>query len=289
MTTTPGDKAQPTDADLLDAARGGDPRALEALIARHQSRIFRFGMRMCGDSEDAKDVLQDTLVAVTRTWNDFRGDSSVSTWLYSIARSFCLKRRRKEKQAADRVELLEQQGVDSPVHPGTGRQPDQLVRDAELRTALQDALLELDEKQREVFVLRDVEGLSARDVAESLGISVDAVKSRLHRARVTVRNRLAPVFFGDESRVPVSGSGCPDVLTLYSKNEEQEISADLCAEMERHLEGCESCRAACDSMKATLHLCRTSPVPEVPPEIQTQVRNALKTLMASPLGPSRAE
>ncbi|MBK8010825.1 MAG: sigma-70 family RNA polymerase sigma factor [Deltaproteobacteria bacterium] len=280
---------EPTDAELLEAARGGDRRALEALIARHQPRIFRFGMRMCGDPEDAKDVLQDTLVAVTRTWNDFRGESSVSTWLYSIARSFCLKRRRKEKQAADRVETLEHQGGDSFVHAAAERQPDQLVRDGELRTALQDALLALDEKQREVFVLRDVEGLSARDVADSLGISVEAVKSRLHRARVAVRNRLAPIFFGDESQVPASRPGCPDVLTMYSQNEEQEISADLCAEMERHLEACESCRAACDSMKATLHLCRTSPVPEVPPEIQAQVRSALRALVPSPLGPSSTD
>src|SRR3954463_8602217 len=87
------------DGLLLERARSGQQDALEQLLARHQSQVYRFGMKMCRDPEDAKDVLQDTLLSVARGVRDFRGGSSVSTWLYTIARSFCLKKRRKSKFA----------------------------------------------------------------------------------------------------------------------------------------------------------------------------------------------
>ena len=87
--------------ELLERARSGDEAALEALLERHQAQIYRFGMRMCRDPEDAKDVLQETLLAMARGIRDFRAASSVSTWLYTIARSFCVKKRRKSKFAPD--------------------------------------------------------------------------------------------------------------------------------------------------------------------------------------------
>ena len=85
--------------DLLARARKGDRDALNALLAHHQSQIYRFGLKMCRDSEDAQDVLQDTLFAMARGVGNFRGASSISTWLYTIARSFCIKKRRRSKFA----------------------------------------------------------------------------------------------------------------------------------------------------------------------------------------------
>src|SRR5512143_1364177 len=96
-----------SDALLLDRARTGDRRALEDLIGRHQRRVYRFGLKMCRDPEDAKDVLQETLLAAARTVKDFRGASSVSTWLYTIARSFCIKKRRRSKFAPEQEESLD--------------------------------------------------------------------------------------------------------------------------------------------------------------------------------------
>src|SRR5574342_169891 len=97
---------QRADSELLEAARRGDADSLEALLARHQAQVYRFGMKMCRDPEDARDVLQDTLLAVARTVKDFRGAASVSTWLYTIARSFCIKRRRRSKFAPAQEESL---------------------------------------------------------------------------------------------------------------------------------------------------------------------------------------
>src|SRR6187549_313942 len=87
------------DTELLERARSGQAEALERLLERHQGQIYRFGMKMCRDPEDAKDVLQDTLLSIARNVKDFRGGSSLSTWLFAVARSFCVKKRRKSKFA----------------------------------------------------------------------------------------------------------------------------------------------------------------------------------------------
>ena|SRR2546426_9552644 len=89
-----------SDTELLNSLERGDDNAVEELLRRYQPRIYQFGMKMCGDPEDAKDVPQDTLLTMARSLRSFRRDSSLSTWLYTIARSFCIKKRRKSKFAA---------------------------------------------------------------------------------------------------------------------------------------------------------------------------------------------
>jgi len=96
-----------SDEELLASARAGDRAALEALLQRHQAQVYRFGVKMCRDPEDAKDVLQDTLLAMARGVRAFRGASSISTWLYTIARSYCIKKRRKSKFAPEAERSLE--------------------------------------------------------------------------------------------------------------------------------------------------------------------------------------
>jgi RNA polymerase sigma-70 factor (ECF subfamily) len=121
-----------------------------------------------------------------------------------------------------------------------------------------------------------VEGLSAVEVAEVTGLGVEAVKSRLHRARLQVRERLAPLL----GRIPVPGSACPDVLSLFSRHLEDQIDPGTCAEMERHLAACPRCRRACDSLKHVLSLCRRSVVPEVPSDLQESVRAGIRAFLA---------
>jgi RNA polymerase sigma-70 factor (ECF subfamily) len=134
---------------------------------------------------------------------------------------------------------------------------------------------------REVLVLRDVEGLSAPEVAEVLGVSVQAVKSRLHRARLSVRAHVAPLLGVPTEATAVGPGACPDVLTLFSQHLEDEISSEVCGEMERHLAACSRCRSACDSLKRTLALCRAAgPAAPVPPSVQASVRVALRDFLA---------
>lgn len=272
------DTAAP-DTELLAAARSGDKAALEALLDRHQAQVYRFGMKMCRHPEDAQDVLQETLLAMARGVRDFRGASSISTWLYTVARSFCIKKRRGRKFTAEQTSLDASGASDGAVISDPARAPDEVVSGKQLEVALESAIRALEPAYREVLLLRDVEGLSAAEVAEVLGVSVQAVKSRLHRARVAVRAHVAPML-GLPSDATAALGTCPDVLTLFSKHLEEEISAEVCREMESHMERCPRCRAACDSLKQTLALCRTSaPKTEVPPAVQHAVRRALQEFL----------
>lgn len=269
--------AELTDEALLEAARAGDRRALERLLGKYQRHVYRFGMKMCGKPDDAEEVLQDTLLAAARGVREFRGAAAVSTWLYTIARSFCIKRRRRSKFAPEREESLEAEREAARQVADTSRGPDEELAGRQVERALDEAIRELEPMYREVLVLRDVEGLPASEVAQVLGLSVEAVKSRLHRARVAVRAKVAPKL-GIGTEPPKSS--CPDVVQLLSRKLEGEISPEICAEMERHVASCPGCTGACDSLKQTLSMCRNSPAPEIPAATREAVRKALADLLS---------
>jgi RNA polymerase sigma-70 factor (ECF subfamily) len=267
------------DAELLAAARGGDRRALEELLARHQRRVFRFGLRMCNDEERAKDVLQETLLAAARGIREFRGAASVSTWLYTIARSFCIKSRRASKFAPEQVESLDAAPEARRV-ADAARGPEEATAAAQLDAALRAAIASLEPMYREALVLRDVEGLPAAEVAEILGVSVEAVKSRLHRARLAVRERVAPLLgVPEEVASAPAPAPCPDILTLFSRKLEGEISGQVCAELEEHVRACDACRGRCDSLRSTLALCSRAGDDPVPPHVERSVREALRKVL----------
>ena len=268
------------DDTLLENARGGDPAAIEALLERHQAQIYRFGMKLCRNPDDAADVVQETLLAMARGIRDFRGASSLSTWLYAVARSHCIKKRRRSKFAPSGEESLEQGGArEALALVDPAKLPEEALAGRELEAALERAIGKLDPMYREVLVLRDGEGLTAPEVAEVLGLSVQAVKTRLHRARLAVRDELAPLMDVPEASDPTSL--CPDVLTTFSRHLEGEIDSDVCAAMEKHLDVCPRCRGACDSLRRTLLLCRTAASDvEVPPAVQQSVRHALRDFLA---------
>jgi len=268
-------------SDLLARARNGDRDALDALLAHHQAQIYRFGLKMCRDPEDARDVLQDTLFAMARGVHDFRGASSVSTWLYKIARSFCIKKRRRSKFAPARERSLDSDAnLEAARLADPAKAPDQALAAQEVEVALEQAIGKLDPMHREVLLLRDAEGLTAPEVAEVLDVSVQAVKSRLQRARLSVRAQLAPLLDMPAER-PVGAGPCPDILNVFSRYLEGEISPEVCSTMERHLEGCPRCRTACDSLRRTLALCHTSGATVVvPADVQASVKTALKRFLA---------
>jgi RNA polymerase sigma-70 factor (ECF subfamily) len=273
--------ADDTTQFLLEQARGGDRKALEDLLARHQNQVYRFGLKMCRNPEDAEDVLQDTLLAMARGVRDFRGGSSISTWLYTIARNYCIKKRRRSKFAPAETQSLDSAaGVDAVQLPDPGKAPDAAAAERQIQRALERAIAALDPKYREVLLLRDQEGLTAPEVADVLGISVQAVKSRLHRARLDVRERVAPLLGVQVMPEPEPGAPCPDVPRLFSRYLEHDIAPSVCATMERHLETCPRCRAACDSLKRTLALCRTSAsAVAVPADVQASVKVALRDFL----------
>jgi RNA polymerase sigma-70 factor (ECF subfamily) len=273
------------DEELLASLRAGNDAAIGALLTRHAPAIYRFGVKMCRDPEDAKDVLQETLLAAARGLHEFRGASSLSTWLYTVARSFCIKKRRRSKFAPRELTSLDEPGAagDAMSHD---KGPEEVASDRELTALLDDAIGALDPANREVLVLRDVEGLTAPEVAQVLGTSVDAVKSRLHRARAEVRARLeSHLPLAERPSVAPAAGGCPEVVTLFSRYVEGEIGPAECAAMQTHVGACKRCNAACESLRHTLALCKADPSADVPPDVQALVRKALRDL-AGP-SPSR--
>ena len=163
----------------------------------------------------------------------------------------------KEQVCTRRRAFVEWHGFRScgPREPPSER-PDHIVSAKELGNYLHKAVQSLDPMYREVLLLRDGEGLSAPEVAEILGIGVDAVKSRLHRARLAVRDQMAPLLGVLPKPAPAFPRNCPDVLTLFSRHLENEIDPEICKTMELHLAECSGCRDDCESLKKTLALCK---------------------------------
>jgi RNA polymerase sigma-70 factor (ECF subfamily) len=259
-----------TDEELLEAARAGDEEALEALLARHEQRVFRFGLRMCGNEEDARDVLQETLLAAFRGVRQFRGDAQLSTWLFQVARSFCTKARRRGVGEPARHEPLESAAAREVSVPASA--PDDRAHAREMARVIQEALLALPEGQREVVLLRDVEGLTAEEAAAVVGIEVAALKSRLHRARMAMQERIAALLGVGAS----DSAACPGLRRELLTHPDDDLDQAACARLEHHLERCPRCGPACEELKRSVSLCRSLPGGGVPVEVRSQVRTALR-------------
>lgn len=258
-------------AELVARAKGGDREALEAVLGAVAPSIHRFGLRMCRNVHDAEDVLQDTLVNVAKHLADFEGRSSLSSWVFALTRSACTRKRRGLK---NQPPLSDDHLVEMQDHAPT---PEAHAANQELAAALGRALDALPDEHREVILLRDVEGLSAQEAAEALEVSVDALKSRLHRAREGLRAALRPLLEPSVARAP---GGCPDVVALWSTKLEGDLSQVDCARMEKHIASCPACGSACDALKQALFACQRIRSAPVPPEIQSRVRSAVRAWAA---------
>jgi RNA polymerase sigma-70 factor (ECF subfamily) len=171
--------------DLLAAAQAGNLAALGQLLRKHRYGVYRYGLQVCRTTEDAEDALQETLWAATRAINTFRGAaSSIVSWMFTIIRRECYRLIDRHREAHVPLEL-----VDDEVSTSGGDADATLAgrRRAEL---LATALSDLEPIDREVVLLRDIEQLSAPEAAARLGVSVGALKSRLHRARVKLRDHV---------------------------------------------------------------------------------------------------
>ena len=202
MTATP-----PRDESaLIEASQAGDPRALDELVRRNQDRVYSFAMRMCRNVEDAKDILQETFLGVVRSIRDFRAESRFSTWLYRIASNACLKKRRRgmfdpePEQEISLDALMPRPDAEGrkPEIPDWSEDAERALLRGELVQQMEAAIDKLPREYKIVIILRDVEGFSAEETADLLKLSVPAVKSRLHRARVFVRKELSRYFEAEQ-------------------------------------------------------------------------------------------
>jgi RNA polymerase sigma-70 factor (ECF subfamily) len=168
---------------LLRDAQAGDAAALHALLVAHRNGVYRYGLQVCRTTEDAEDAVQETLWAATRAIRMFRGTAkSVASWLFTIVRNECYRLLERHRRAPA--------SLDESSRAADARAPDDELEARRRSRLLARALEALDPVSREVILLRDIQQLTAPEAAERLGISVDAVKSRLHRARVSLKSRV---------------------------------------------------------------------------------------------------
>jgi len=196
MTAVEGARVD-ADAELVEALRRQEPDAAERLVERFGERVYRLTMRITGSKEDAEEAVQDALWTAARKIDSFKGESAFGSWLYRIAANSAYQKLRTRKQRSREIAMDEV----LPSLDGDGRhfepmddwsnRVDERALQGELRDVLEQAIDALPADYRTALVLHDVEGLSNPDIAESLGISLPAVKSRVHRSRLFVRKRLA--------------------------------------------------------------------------------------------------
>ena len=182
---------------LVDAARGGDVGAFEQLVKRYDRNVFRIAQHITQNREDAEDVVQDAFLKAFQNLGQFQGQSKFYTWLVRIAVNEALmrlRRRRPERMVSiDEDVKTEEDSIPREIADWSPN-PEQLYNQGELKEILQKTIQGLPPSFRTVFILRDVEGLSTEETADALGLSVPAVKSRLLRARLQLRERLTKYF-----------------------------------------------------------------------------------------------
>ena len=180
---------------LLRRLRDRDEKAFRELIDDHRDRVFNITFRMLGNRHEAEDLAQEVFIKVFKQIDSFRGDSKLSTWLYRVAVNECKNRikylaRRHDRDRDELDETTQGAGVNGTIGGPMPSSPDRALESAQMEKLLQEAIATLEEDQRIVVVLRDVEDLSIEEICDITGLPDGTVKSRLHRARLVLRKRL---------------------------------------------------------------------------------------------------
>ena len=198
------DYAARSDAELVELTKAGDNRGFDELVRRYRDRVYRLATKILRHDEDAAEALQDAFLSAYRGLANFKSESTFSTWLYRIATNASLMKLRRRRDG--HVSYEQSQGADADAEPlaipDWSTQPLEELLDSEAREVLGRQVDSLPANEKEVFVLRDIMEQSNAEVARELGLTVAAVKSRLHRARLHLRDRMNRYFRDRASRPP---------------------------------------------------------------------------------------
>lgn len=207
LTASPPEQTDSTGASdeaLIARAKQHDFEAFETLIARYEDKVYRLAFRFVRNETEAKEIVQDTLLSVWRKLDSFKGDSQFGSWLFRVTANAALMRLRSQRRHAEvSTEELPPGFLDTNQSTfgqitsqgeNWSRRPDEELQSEELRRQIQAAVDDLPEIYRTVFLVRDVDGLSTEETAEALGLSIPTVKTRLHRARMALRDAIGGHF-----------------------------------------------------------------------------------------------
>lgn len=258
----------------VELLNSGEPDAMERALALLQQTVFSFSMKVCGQRQDAEDAMQEVLLKSIPYLSRFDSPKALVVWLYKVAKNRCLMSRRRSKFAPkeelsldelmpDRQEL-ERIGGDGSVNP------EAFAIRSEQASRLREAIQRLPPQYRIVLVLRDMEGLTDEEVAEITGLREGTVRVRLHRARLFVRKEIAEQRQSRGRRLGALPSHsrttteprpghCKAMFAELSNYLDEQLDDSMCDELEKHLDGCEPCKAFLSSLQATIETCRQLP------------------------------
>ncbi|HNS33490.1 MAG TPA: sigma-70 family RNA polymerase sigma factor [bacterium] len=184
------------ETELVEKAKSGEMWAFEKLIRRTSGKIYNLGLKLLRNKEDASDLMQETYIKAYQHLNSFRGNSAFATWLYRIATNLALMKMRRDKQQKVSVETLKETSSYSMIKemPDWTHNPVSYFKKQEMKDILNKAIDSLPSKYKSVFVLHDMEGFPIAEVADMLSLSEPAVKTRSHRSRMYLREKLAEYF-----------------------------------------------------------------------------------------------
>lgn len=184
------------DAELVERTLNGDLDAFDTIVREHRDSIYRVALRFVKNDSEADDVVQDTFMNAFRKLESFKGDAALGSWLYRIGVNTSLMRLRKKKRRSEvSMEAMTAAGdrptsIYEDANSTRPMQGDEAAENKELRAKIMEAIRELEPKYHDVFVLKEFEGMSLEEIGDSMDLSVPAVKSRLHRARLHMRATL---------------------------------------------------------------------------------------------------
>lgn len=197
---------QTSEKELVERAQRGDRQAHAEIVAQNERLVYNAALRLLANEEEAECVLQETFLKVLQALPEFKGQSALSTWIYRIATNFALMRLRSRKKTTenlDNVETKLSKSTLSSFNRSIGNNPLRAVMNNELRQAMDKEIAELPDKFRTVFLLKDIDGYSLKEISEILNMSLPAVKTNLHRGRLFLRNRLAEFVESELSAVEI--------------------------------------------------------------------------------------
>lgn len=175
------------DRELVLRCQRNEPRAFDELVARHQDRVYTAVTRFCGNAEDAADVVQRAFINAFRKIQEFKGDSAFSTWIYRIAFNQAISFRRENRRS---TVSLDGKDEDKSLEPAVDSNPTEKLEGEETQKKVQQALDQLEEGDRQIILLKDLQGHSYDEIAGIMQIPKGTVRSRLHRARLELKSKL---------------------------------------------------------------------------------------------------
>jgi RNA polymerase sigma-70 factor, ECF subfamily len=270
-----------------------DRKSLEEALALLQKTVFSFSMKVCGQRQDAEDTMQEVLVKSVPNLPKFDSPRALMVWLYKVAKSRCLMSRRKSKfaprEALSIDELMPDRRELQKLSGNSDATPETSMLRRENAKRLRQAVQKLPPEYRLILVLHDMEELSDGDIAEITGLRQGTIRVRLHRARLFVRKQLAnqdqhrirreaakPLREVGLSAEPRAGR-CKEMFAQLSNYLDDELDDSLCAELEKHIDGCEPCKTFLASLEAAIRQCRRSPNESPDPRVAARLRRELLT------------